>query len=961
MKTDHTSHPAASPREALRHAVDHAAHYLPAQGPIGVFIHHNTLHAFQQLKFDEAVVMAAREFGAEPYMKEEAYQKDRARGRIADDDVRVVVRAEPDGVIIPGRLTRHELRTAMLAPGVREAEARTLRWHLEEGGWLTSFRGDLGVAAKAGLAGDNPRALWEACVRRMPAAVAGEAVRVKRPAEAVMITEGLNMDDYVHPPLIRLTGAYVDQGIAYWPMPLRELGLLRAARRIMGQGMSLFPANLEGVGKMFRAHEAEGLDAEDVVLRMLGELGVPQEEWEDYLVAELLPLAGWAGLIRKLEEDPSLAPHDRVRCSLLEFLALRLCYTVTALRNLAGESRSWREVRKSGMREAEVGVAAMFDVAQLIGMGSEELLGLPLVSFEALRREVAAFGSLERRRLLHLAYERRHERQILVPLARHRRMPRLVPESRRLAAQVMFCIDEREESIRRALEEVDPEIETLGAAGFFGCAIDYAGIDDAGGVALCPVVVKPGHEVREVPVGEHAGMQEKRQALRRVWAKVAQNSYVSSRSLVRGWVSTACLGFLSIFPLTLRVLRPSVYARFMERMNRLFLPEPRTELAFMSDDEASREATSGLLSGFCTPEKVERVAGVLGPAGLHAGMARVVAVLGHGSTTLNNPHESAYNCGACGGRSGAPNARLFAAMANRPAVREGLRAKGITVPEDTWFVGGYHDTCSDAIQWFDLDLVPEGHRGDLARLQASLDKARAMSAHERTRRFEAASPDFGPEEALVHVRERSEHLGEPRPEYGHGTNAVCIVGRREQTRGLFFDRRAFLVSYDATLDPKDEALARVLGAVIPVCGGISLEYYFSFVDNEVYGCGTKLPHNVTGLVGVMNGYQGDLRTGLPLQTVEIHEPVRILFVVETTPERLMKVVRANPELTQFVENQWIRVATMDPGDGAIQVLRADGTFEPLTGDDEPLPQAATSRDYYRGRMEHLPVARIGAA
>ena len=594
-------------------------------------------------------------------------------------------------------------------------------------------------------------------------------------------------------------------------------------------------------------------------------------------------------------------------------------------------------------------------------MGSAELLALPAVSFEAFRREVAAFGSLERRRLLHAAYERRHERQILVPLARHRRMPRLVPESTRLAAQVMFCIDEREESIRRALEEVDPEIETLGAAGFFGCAIDYAGIDDAGGVALCPVVVKPGHEVREVPVGEHAGMQEKRQALRRIWAKVAQNSYVSSRSLVRGWVSTACLGFLSIFPLTLRVLRPSVYARFMERMNRLFLPEPRTELAFMSDDEASRQATSGLLSGFCTPEKVERVAGVLGSAGLHAGMARVVAVLGHGSTTLNNPHESAYNCGACGGRSGAPNARLFAAMANRPAVREGLRAKGITVPEDTWFVGGYHDTCSDGIQWFDLDLVPASHQGDLARLQASLDKARALSAHERTRRFEAASPDFGPEEALVHVRERSEHLGEPRPEYGHGTNAVCIVGRREQTRGLFFDRRAFLVSYDATLDPKDEALARVLGAVIPVCGGISLEYYFSFVDNEVYGCGTKLPHNVTGLVGVMNGYQGDLRTGLPLQTVEIHEPVRILFVVETTPERLMKVVKANPELTEFVENHWIRVATMDPANGAIQVLRADGTFEPLTGDDEPLPQAATSRDYYRGRMEHLPVARIGAA
>jgi len=184
------------------------------------------------------------------------------------------------------------------------------------------------------------------------------------------------------------------------------------------------------------------------------------------------------------------------------------------------------------------------------------------------------------------------------------------------------------------------------------------------------------------------------------------------------------------------------------------------------------------------------------------------------------------------------------------------------------------------------------------------------------------------------------------------------VGRRAVTRGLFLDRRAFLISYDAAGDPEDKFIANVLGAVIPVCAGISLEYYFSYVDNERYGCGTKLPHNVTGLVGVMNGHAGDLRTGLPWQMVEIHEPVRILFVIETTPERLMKTVGRNPELVEFVENRWVRMATMDPETGAIQVYRGGGQFEPAAVSDQPLPRATTSPEWYRGKREHLPLAEI---
>ncbi|MBL8218479.1 MAG: DUF2309 family protein, partial [Bryobacterales bacterium] len=463
--------------------------------------------------------------------------------------------------------------------------------------------------------------------------------------------------------------------------------------------------------------------------------------------------------------------------------------------------------------------------------------------------------------------------------------------------------------------------------------------------------------VREVPVSADEGLTETRRARRAIWSRFAQLGLSSSRTIVSGWISTALLGTLSLFPLIARVIAPRQFARLRERLNKSFLPEPRTELTLMRPDKEGQHVAEGLLVGFSPDEKADRVESVLGPAGLRKGLARLVVILGHGSTSLNNPHESAHDCGACGGRRGGPNARLFAAMANLPHVRDRLRSRGVEIPQDTWFVGGYHDTCNDDIDLFDLDQVPESHTNDLEEVRASLDKARAGNAHERARRFEAADPGQNSDLALLHVEERSEHLAEPRPEYGHCTNAVCIVGRRATTRGLFLDRRAFLVSYDAAQDADDRDLLRLMGAVVPVCAGISLEYYFSFVDNERYGCGTKLPHNVTGLVGVMNGPSSDLRTGLPWQMVEIHEPVRILFVVETTPERLLATFRRNAGMQQMLTNRWIRIAAMDPVTGRIQVYR-NGSFEPLRYVPEQIGTAATSMDWYRGLMEHLPAATI---
>ena len=104
-----------------------------------------------------------------------------------------------------------------------------------------------------------------------------------------------------------------------------------------------------------------------------------------------------------------------------------------------------------------------------------------------------------------------------------------------------------------------------------------------------------------------------------------------------------------------------------------------------------------------------------------------------------------------------------------------------------------------------------------------------------------------------------------------------------------------------------------MAAVVPVVAGINLEYYFCYVDPTGYGCGTKLPHNVTSLLGVMDGAQSDLRTGLPWQMVEIHEPTRLAIVVEGTRDRVLRVVEANPSIERLVRNRWVWLACLDAG------------------------------------------------
>jgi uncharacterized protein YbcC (UPF0753/DUF2309 family) len=254
-----------------------------------------------------------------------------------------------------------------------------------------------------------------------------------------------------------------------------------------------------------------------------------------------------------------------------------------------------------------------------------------------------------------------------------------------------------------------------------------------------------------------------------------------------------------------------------------------------------------------------------------------------------------------------------------------LREKGINIPDKTLFIGGVHDTCTDSVLLYE-EAVPAERLAELRRLHVRLSDALFRNAHERSRRFASATPDFSSAQALEHVEERAADLSQARPELGHATNAACIVGRRMLSRGVFLDRRAFLVSYDPTIDADGMILEKILLAAGPVCAGINLEYFFSTVDNERFGAGTKLPHNVTGLVAVMNGASSDLRTGLPKQMIEIHEPVRLQLILDASPEVVLGIMNRQPALAELIQNEWVQATTITPGTTVVHVYQAGQGF-----------------------------------
>jgi len=303
------------------------------------------------------------------------------------------------------------------------------------------------------------------------------------------------------------------------------------------------------------------------------------------------------------------------------------------------------------------------------------------------------------------------------------------------------------------------------------------------------------------------------------------------------------------------------------------------------------------------------------------------------------------------------NPRVFAMMANRKDVREKLRESGLDIPATTAFIGAFHNTCTDEVEYFDIDQLNDANAKIFEKLQVDVETARARNALERCRRFDDTDVTTV-RQAVAHVESRAHHIAQPRPEYGHATNAICVVGRREITKGLFLDRRSFLVSYDKSIDPECLVLRNLLRAVVPVCMGINLEYLFSAIDNQKYGAGTKLPHNVTSLLGLMTGYCSDLRTGLPAQMVEIHEPVRLLLVLEQEPEKIKELLASEPALAEVVNNRWVTVMAYASDRNQLYYYDNSCNFVLF---DEPFVDVnvvSSSLSYVVGKKDHLEFVRI---
>ena len=338
---------------------------------------------------------------------------------------------------------------------------------------------------------------------------------------------------------------------------------------------------------------------------------------------------------------------------------------------------------------------------------------------------------------------------------------------------------------------------------------------------------------------------------------------------------------------------------------------------------------------FSPAEKSAVVENALRVMSLTKGFARLVLLCGHGSTTENNPYASAYHCGACGGNPGGPNARVLAALANKPKVRQELRNQGIEIPEDTWFVAGEHNTTTDHVTLFDLEELPESHRPDVRQLQQDLDAARLLNTQERVGRLPRAPSRPSPLTAARYAGQVSRDWAQVRPEWGLSSNAAFIIGRRSLTRGLKLDGRAFLHNYDQSQDETGRALEAIMTAPLVVCQMINFQYYFSATDSWAYGSGTKVLHNVVSGIGVMLGRHSDLQTGFPFQALttgarRFHEPLRLLTVIEADTERISRIISRHVVLQNFFNNQWLYLVSCHPTTGEFSEYQPGDTWKAIS-------------------------------
>ena len=713
--------------------------------------------------------------------------------------------------------------------------------------------------------------------------------RIGRLRELWKETYHFDLDNQVHPLLFRILGSYLDQGISSNHFPFVDEGLIASLRRLESGSFASF----------FKTDRARKMlmDSGTSITQLLELVVGKSEFFEEYLFDQQFSHHGWSGMIVTVEE----LPHTLLYAKNITFRDLIILELLLEIDQLDFElGSSWKPLMEG----------STLDVTDLF-------------------RPIEANDLNEVLKLWQDAFEWSYYDQVLAGIQQNLATPQAAIQDK--SFQAIFCIDERECSLRRHVEFVDPHAETLGSPGFFGVEFYFQPEGGKFYEKLCPAPVTPKYLIKEV---NNSDPHEK---------ELLHSK--KSNSFFYGIFYSLFLGFYAFIKLGLTVFRPKMNPAISNAFAHM-----GKEADLQIENQGLDQIENGLQLGFTIDEMAVRVTGLLKGIGMVSDFTDIVYVVAHGSSSANNPHHGAHDCGACSGRPGAVNSRVFAFMVNHPKVRAILATNGIVIPVTTQFVGALHDTASDLMDYYDLSILNEANAAAHALNQVKFEKALDLNAKERSRRFSSIKTQNDIKVIRKEIQKRSVSLFEPRPELGHGTNALCLVGTRNISKGLFLDRRAFMNSYDYKTDLNGDALLGVMKPIPPVCGGINLEYYFSRVDNQKFGAGTKLPHNVLGLIGVTNSSDGDLRPGLPLQMIEVHDPIRLLVIVEHFPEIVLKTIKILPELYEWFNNEWVHLVSVNPETKQFSYFK-EGEFvlyETLTNQ---VPSISNMHDFLEGAKE----------
>lgn len=658
--------------------------------------------------------------------------------------------------------------------------------------------------------------------------------------------------------------AYFDNKQATWKTTLNTNSLFKAWKQEAEVDFSPEAMGLKGFRKQIKALPEDHLLAAKEALDMLD---IPDNMLEHYLSSLLLKMNGWAGFAARVDWDARL--QGRESHALEEFLTVLLVWEVSLkkLLNYENLENHWRQAKAEA---------------------------LAIIAVDSTNELVA------KQLILQQAYDLANQREIIEsinnqePSEKSEHTPQV---------QAVFCIDVRSEVIRRNLEAAHKDIETLGFAGFFGFPVKFKAIGHEEGTDQCPVLLTTSHTINERVAG--TDVNERAIKRRKLWAHFnkALKSFKSGAISCFSFVSPLGLFFLpklitDSFGITRPVSHPD-----RSGLTKRQIADKTVETEF---EMITSEAT-----GIPLEESINMAASALRGMSLTENFAPIVLIVGHGATTTNNPHATGLDCGACGGHSGEANAKVAAAILNDKRVREGLKGHEIDIPNSTIFMAGLHDTTTDNVSVFNHENLTSWHAENLSELKQALVLAGEATRKERAKRMNIQGGDISRQ-----VIQRSKDWSQVRPEWGLAGCSSFIVAPRERTADLNLGGKSFMHNYSWKKDKGFGVLELIMTAPMVVTSWINLQYYASTVDNKRFGSGNKTLHNVVGGLGVLEGFAGDLRVGLPLQSVHDgqqyqHEPQRLNVIIEAPVDEMSKILDKHESIRQLCDNQWIFLFAMN--------------------------------------------------